>query len=162
MPNIVASATAKCGCRVHATNQDLGGCAGWRCEAFERSASQGMCDDCKRELRNADSLRNLGSLAFRMAWETARRAVSQFGGSAVAFFRSALQDVYAFIRSTVESRKAQVIRVVEVLRRSERAFLLDVEFGGRRVEAWWPKSQVRLRDGVLQAPAWLVREKLAA
>lgn len=158
MANNAGTITYACG---HEETVKLGGCARWRHEAFEaRSEQEGrhLCSLCQGDLRNATSLADLRSLAFRMAWETARRAADRFDAPVRSFFALALKQAYAFLRSRLDSKRpVQVLAIV--IRKTAKAVLARHEDG---TEAWWPKSQIRLADDRLTAPAWLVAEKLAA
>lgn len=56
------------------------------------------------------------------------------------------------------------VTVEKVVRETEKAYLVAVEVengaGRRGKEVWWPKSQVKMHDGYMEVPEWLVEAKL--
>lgn len=57
------------------------------------------------------------------------------------------------------------ITLEKIERETDKAVLAAIEIetcaGRRGVKVWWPKSQVAIAAGALEAPAWLVEKKLA-
>jgi len=56
------------------------------------------------------------------------------------------------------------MKIEKIVRETEKAVLVTVEVengaGRRAVDFWFPRSQITITDGVLDAPDWLVRAKL--